>query len=177
MGSDIAAGRTGATTGTGNTCHVEVKEQCFAKIAGRKRNVEYGVKAVTKSIAVEFHARHLLFQFFRHITFQVLNILLVCRHVVVCNFHGLGQPDNAIHIFCATAHITFLGAAVNQRVDADVAVDIEESYTLGTVEFMGCTGEKMNRHFLYIERIMTHRLDRISVKDGIVFLTEFGDLF
>ena len=49
--------------------------------------------------------------------------------------------------------------------------DIEESYALWPIEFVGRSGEQVNAQFIHIHRNVTHSLDGIRVKKRMMSMS------
>lgn len=101
-----------------------------------------GVQAVPVQYAVELNVVEGFLQPFDHVFGECCEYGLPVPPFRRRQVKRFGQANNAVHVFSAAAHVAFLSAAVDKRMDGAFAIDIDKTDAFWTVKFVRCAPDK-----------------------------------
>ena len=93
--------------------------------------------------------------------------LHVTVKISVKDFSRLGQACNAGHIFRAGTKISLLAAAKCNGVNFYLLAHVQETYTLGAVDFVTADGHQIDVHFLGVNSGFAKSLNRIHMEQSV----------
>src|SRR5881296_1610536 len=85
------------------------------------------------------------------------------RQVASGDVAGCGEPDDAGNVQGATAASLFLSSPGDQRLDAHASAEVEDAYSLRSVELVSGEGGEVAADGRDVEGQLPNRLGRIAV--------------
>ena len=100
------------------------------------------------------------------------------RHLLLHDFAGFAEADDAGHVQRAGTHAALVAAAVDDggKLHARVAAaDVQRADTLGAVNLVGADGQQVDIVLLHVHRNLADGLHAIDGKEDAVFLGDLAD--
>src|ERR1700737_637280 len=111
-------------------------------------------------------------QLLHHIDLDALNISAFFPVIGSSQFQGLRETYNAVKVFGACTHIALLRAAMYKGINFYILINIQQTDSLGAMEFMPGPGNKMHGSITKVEWEMAYCLHRIGMKNGAILSTK-----